>query len=175
MIGIYKITNPIGQIYIGQSKDVEKRIYGHKNRRTYSKVGYSLNQYGVGAHVFEIIEECSAEILNERERYWQDYYKVMVPKIGLNSNLKYHPNGKVQLEKERKYWCNYSLIDYYYLDYNLNHENIDYLVEGVVEITDDSKNFFLNDIKINGTNISWWMHKDKKADINKIITEKINK
>jgi len=31
MIGIYKITNPEGKIYIGLSKNIEKRFKNHKN------------------------------------------------------------------------------------------------------------------------------------------------
>ena len=30
---------------------------------------------GVENFTFEIIEECSREQLNEREQYWQDYFK----------------------------------------------------------------------------------------------------
>ena len=32
MIGIYKITNPIGQVYIGQSKDIKKRFTYYTNK-----------------------------------------------------------------------------------------------------------------------------------------------
>lgn len=31
MIGIYKITNPNGKVYIGQSIDLERRLYYYKN------------------------------------------------------------------------------------------------------------------------------------------------
>lgn len=81
MIGIYKITNPNGRIYIGQSIDIEKRfrIYFQLNSKTKSQVKLyrSFLKHKVDAHIFEIIEECSIELLNLRERYWQDYYNVL--------------------------------------------------------------------------------------------------
>lgn len=76
MIGIYKITNPNNKVYIGQSINIEKR------RKYYSYVINNINQpalynsfnkYGFDNHIFEIIEECSIEQLNERETYWKQY------------------------------------------------------------------------------------------------------
>jgi group I intron endonuclease len=70
--GIYKITNPRGRVYIGQSIDCEKRIF---NYLKYNKVGTqkrlknSFNKYGRENHMFEIIELCDKNSLNERERY----------------------------------------------------------------------------------------------------------
>jgi group I intron endonuclease len=84
--GIYKITNPRGRVYIGQSIDCEKRIF---NYLKYNKVGTqkrlknSFNKYGRENHMFEIIELCDKNSLNERERYWQEFYKVLTTE-GLN-------------------------------------------------------------------------------------------
>ena len=76
--GIYKITSPSNRVYIGQSVDIEKRW------RPYKCVGVgakkqillyrSLVKHGVENHIFEIIEECEVEELNNREGYWQDFY-----------------------------------------------------------------------------------------------------
>ena len=88
-IGIYKITNPSGEVYIGQSTDVKKRWEGHqrdRNRYTY-KLYTSFNKYGIDNHTFEIIEECLREELNSRERYYQDKYNVL--EEGLNHILQY--------------------------------------------------------------------------------------
>lgn len=74
MIGIYKITNPNNKIYIGKSKNIEKRwcFYKTYNKhiRDQSKLYNSFQKYGVENHTFEIIEECTVEQLNEREIYW---------------------------------------------------------------------------------------------------------
>lgn len=88
MIGIYKITSPTNRIYIGQSIDTEKRFkdYGRLKCKGQSRLYNSLKKYGVKNHKFEVIEECAVEKLNERERYWQDYYDV-ISKKGLNCTL----------------------------------------------------------------------------------------
>lgn len=85
MIGIYKITNPKGRIYIGQSVNLEKRIkyykygYAEKQRRLFN----SLQKYGYDNHKFEIITTCNIEDLNTQERYYQELYNVL-DKNGLN-------------------------------------------------------------------------------------------
>ena len=88
MIGIYKITNPKGKIYIGQSTDIEgRKIYYLKLKCTRQpKIYNSLLKYGWEQHVFEIIEECSLELLNEREIYWGLMYNVL-GENGLNLKL----------------------------------------------------------------------------------------
>ena len=78
MIGIYKITNPNGKIYIGQSRDLEKRkLQYSKYLKRYCrqlKLVNSINKYGWESHNFEVIEYCDFDFLNIRERYWQEYY-----------------------------------------------------------------------------------------------------
>ena len=76
MIGIYKITSPTERIYIGQSTNIEKRFKRYKalDCRTQTKLYKSLLKYGFENHIFEIIEICELNALNERERYWQDYF-----------------------------------------------------------------------------------------------------
>lgn len=88
MKGIYKITSPSGKIYIGQSTDINKRFKQYKylfNTRNQVALHYSFKKYGIENHVFEIIEECEFDLLNERERYWQDFYNVIDE--GLNCKL----------------------------------------------------------------------------------------
>lgn len=88
MIGIYKITNPKGKIYIGQSTNIHKRwkkAYKTLQCRGQVRLYRSLVKYGYSEHIFEVIEECSVEELNTRERYWQDFYHVL--EEGLNCKL----------------------------------------------------------------------------------------
>jgi group I intron endonuclease len=76
-IGIYKITNPKGKIYIGQSLDINIRWkYSYKNLtcKQQTKLFNSLKKYGPENHIFDTIEECLEEQLNEREIYWKKYY-----------------------------------------------------------------------------------------------------
>lgn len=88
MVGIYKITNPKGRIYIGQSINIEKRKKKYMTESCTSQIRLytSLKKYGFTFHTFEVIEECEEEELNERERYWQEYYDVLSSR-GLNCLL----------------------------------------------------------------------------------------
>ena len=88
MIGIYKIINPKGKIYIGQSIDIEKRfnIYKLMHCTNQPRIFRSFKSYGVDNHTFEIITECLIPELNNLERYYQDLYDAC-GKFGLNCKL----------------------------------------------------------------------------------------
>jgi len=88
MTGIYKIINPIGDIYIGQTKNFSQRLEDHKSRKNKkaNRLNESITKHGLKNHIITFIEECLEEDLNCRERYWQDYYDVLGEK-GLNSVL----------------------------------------------------------------------------------------
>lgn len=101
MIGIYKITSPSNRVYIGQSIDIERRFKKYKNNcNTQTKLKRSFNKYGFDKHTFEIVEECDLSILNERERYWQEYYDVL--NGGLNSRLTETKDKSGRLSQETK-------------------------------------------------------------------------
>lgn len=89
IIGIYKITSPTDKTYIGQSKCILSRWERYRKGRCEQqrKLFHSLIKYGWYNHIFEIVEECSIEDLNCRERYWQDFYEVSDRDKGLNSLL----------------------------------------------------------------------------------------
>ena len=80
MIGIYKITNKTNnKCYIGQSVDIQARW--NKHLSTYSlnsapnyELYRAMKKYGASQFIFEIIEECRQEELNEKEKYWIEYY-----------------------------------------------------------------------------------------------------
>lgn len=80
MIGIYKITNKINnKCYIGQSIDINKRWNAHINQFNNVDVyDYPLyrafRKYGIENFSFEVIETCPRDKLNEREKYWIQYY-----------------------------------------------------------------------------------------------------
>ena len=112
IIGIYKITSPKGKIYIGQSKDIEKRWYSYKklNCKTQPKIYNSLKKLGVDSHTFEIIYECNAEELDYFEKYFISKYNSDDIKNGLNCNFSLESkieSSKLEfnvkrIEKERK-------------------------------------------------------------------------
>lgn len=91
-IGIYKITNQInGKVYIGQSVHINQRWNQHRsaafnsNDKDYNKYFYcSIRKYGLKNFIFEIIEECKQEELNEKEIYWIKYYDSTNKEKGYN-------------------------------------------------------------------------------------------
>jgi group I intron endonuclease len=102
MTGIYKITNQNKRVYIGQSVNINKRFTSYKNmnkkNQFQTKLHRSFIKYGVENHIFEIIEECDIELLNERERYWQDYYDVL--NNGLNCRLTNSNEKRTKLSED---------------------------------------------------------------------------
>lgn len=86
--GVYMLTNPIGQIYIGRSKDVMKRMSAYKGHHclTQKRLLNSLMEYGFENHKFSIVEECLECELDEKERNWQEYYNC-ISDNGLNIEL----------------------------------------------------------------------------------------
>ena len=87
MVGIYKITNLINQkSYIGQSVDIESRWIAEKTRafnqssNSYDTIlSRAFRKYGISNFLFEVIEECSKEQLNEKERYYIYSLKTLAP------------------------------------------------------------------------------------------------
>lgn len=87
MIGIYKITNLInGKIYIGQSVDIDKRIKDHfwkarcKKDVSYNSALHSaIRKYGEQNFKYEVLEECTVDVIDERERYYIQKFKSLSP------------------------------------------------------------------------------------------------
>lgn len=69
--GIYQIINNInGKGYIGQSKHIEKRWLSHKESKKEYPLYKAFRKYGIENFTFKILEECSTEELNNKERYY---------------------------------------------------------------------------------------------------------
>lgn len=84
--GIYKITNKLnGMCYVGQSIDICGRWKAHISNKT-SLVGISIQTEGVDNFIFEVLEECDKDILNEREIYWIACFNCIHP-LGYNKSL----------------------------------------------------------------------------------------
>jgi len=100
IVGIYKITNPKGLIYIGQSVNIKKRwaVYNRMRCKGQPHLYNSFKKYGVGNHIFEIIEECSPNNLLKREQYWIENYNSI--KEGMNCRIE--GKGGYDSEETRK-------------------------------------------------------------------------
>ena len=87
MVGIYKITNKAnGKIYVGQSIDIEERWKQHRWKAfNCNEVGYhsaihaAMRKYGLDNFAYEVLEQCAAEELDEKERYWISFLDSIAP------------------------------------------------------------------------------------------------
>lgn len=89
MIGIYKIENKInGKVYIGQSIAIKTRWQQHKyeakSNKSNAPLYLALRKYGIENFSFEVLEECSQELLNEKEIFWIAHYKSNDRDFGYN-------------------------------------------------------------------------------------------
>jgi len=97
VIGIYKITNPVGEVYIGQSTNILKRFYSHKLNYGGLKLKESIKKYGFENHTFELKEECEKHLLSEREKFYINLYD----SINKGLNIRGDKKEKVVLNNER--------------------------------------------------------------------------
>ena len=89
--GIYKITNQTtNQVYIGQARDMAARWKEHAkcgldiDRPAGNKLYQAMMEDGLQNFSWELLEECSATELNEKERKYIELYQSA--KFGYNSN-----------------------------------------------------------------------------------------
>ena len=89
--GIYKITNQTtDQVYIGQARDMAARWKEHAkcgldiDRPAGNKLYQAMMEDGIQNFSWELLEECSANELNEKERKYIELYQSA--KFGYNSN-----------------------------------------------------------------------------------------
>ena len=87
--GIYKITYiPTGEAYIGRSTDVSNRFKEHIlscfsiGHIAHSSLHTKMARDGIWNFTFELLEEVEKDKLNEREKYWIDFYNTKT--YGLN-------------------------------------------------------------------------------------------
>lgn len=74
----YKITSPIGKVYIGKTTNFSKRMYKHKNeylvknKKNYTDIEMSFLEYGFDSHLIEKLNIC---ICNEDfSDYLEEHY-----------------------------------------------------------------------------------------------------
>lgn len=83
---IYKITNPKGREYIGQTANITKRIHNYKYKRC--KTQYSLYnsilKYGWENHTIKVMTECPDEYADDAEIGYISYYNTYHTKGGMN-------------------------------------------------------------------------------------------
>lgn len=110
MVGIYRIINKInGKSYIGQSIDIQRRIYdhrceGHEHNR---HLRYAMEKYGKDNFIYEVLIECFPE---ELDYYEKKYIEELKPEYNFNAGgqgLGRHlceETKKILQEKGRTQW-----------------------------------------------------------------------
>lgn len=70
---IYVITETeTGKMYIGQTRNFHKRMCSHRNcgYSQHSAIDRVIQEKGVDAFEYEVLELCTEDEADERERYW---------------------------------------------------------------------------------------------------------
>lgn len=111
-MGVYKITNPNGQVYIGSTINIAQRksMYRKGHCKGQLKVYRSILKYGWDNHLFEVLEECSREDLRRKEYEYGIKYDVLgenglnllLPKIDDCVNFKSEETKKKMKESAKK-------------------------------------------------------------------------
>jgi len=85
---VYKLQNLVnGKVYVGQTMNPANRKAGHfyDARRGDKRPLYaSIRKHGVENFLFEVIEECADELINEREQHWVAYFDSFNREKGYN-------------------------------------------------------------------------------------------
>lgn len=137
--GIYKITSPSGKIYIGQSRDINRRKYEYENhyRTKYqSRIFKSILKYGWENHKFEIICECDKSKLNELEVYYIKFYDTFNTEHGMNltcggtnAKMSDETKNKMKISKnENNFWKGHKHSDESKLKIGLAHKGNKYML-----------------------------------------------
>ena len=89
--GIYKITNTDTQrAYIGRSTDIKKRLTEHVKGAFHistiadQEIHRVMGREGIDKFSFEVLEKVEKDKLNEREKYWIEFYQTQ--SYGYNQN-----------------------------------------------------------------------------------------
>lgn len=80
--GIYKITNTLNnKCYIGQSVNIQERFKQHCkcglgiDASATNKLYNAMQKDKIWNFTFEVVEKCSNELLNEKEKFWIQMYQ----------------------------------------------------------------------------------------------------
>ena len=115
LCGIYCIRNIINQKrYIGQATDIRERWNRHlgmlnTNSHWNDHLQSSWNKYGEDSFEFTILELCSNEKLDDKEKWWIRFYQVQYREFvyngkdgGQNGGSKYTDESRRKMSESHK-------------------------------------------------------------------------
>lgn len=108
--GIYTITSPPGEVYVGGSRTIYKRWLRHKEARKKLKLHESLKKHGWRKHKFEIAHQLpndvSDEVLLVYEQLYIDQYRgcgvTMLNVKDAGSSAKFPEESKIKMSEAHK-------------------------------------------------------------------------
>lgn len=161
MCGIYLITFPNGKVYVGQSQKIHYRILEHNSRARNNHTGNEgqislcdakIRQYfPKGVQSYDVLELCSIDELDDKEKYWIEFYDALNKNKGYNFLDRGNVSGRrgtdhinaafneEQLDKITKlllYHKEYSLIDIANM-FNVSQQTIFRINQGSSYYRDD--------------------------------------
>jgi len=101
---IYRVINPQGKSYIGQTVNFERRKQAYKNLQCHGQVKLyrSFKKYGYNNHIFEILETCIEADGNEKERFYQEKFNVLQDGLNLKLTETKDKSGRLSEETRQK-------------------------------------------------------------------------
>ena len=109
---IYKLINLINhKIYIGQAKNLAKRLVHHKyDYKPTMLINRAIRKYGWDNFLIEIIEKINVKGLDKKEKFWINFYKSCNINIGYNllsegktwRNFKHSKKTKKKMSEVKK-------------------------------------------------------------------------
>jgi group I intron endonuclease len=152
--GIYKITSPTGKVYIGQSRDINKRFNSYKRLqcKRQPKLYNSFKKHGVINHKFEALYECNKELLDK----WEKFYISQLESfgiLGLNLTDGGHFGGKSKESKKKmsdfmkgnKIWLNRKHSEESKNKMRFSHNNIKFSKETRLKMSISAHNRIVSD------------------------------
>lgn len=114
MCGIYKLDYPNGKCYVGQSKDIKRRMWEHNNIKRLdnhfnSPCDLAIKKYGIFKEI-EILEFCPAEQLDEKEQYWINFYHSNEKDKGYNLTIG-GQNGRKSIDYSQAIFTEEEVLD----------------------------------------------------------------
>lgn len=104
MVGIYKITNPSGKVYIGQSWDIDRRFSFYKRLKCKGQILLynSLCKYGYENHTLEIVHILSENSLQSDLDLWETFYWKRYIDLGFSMMNIREPGSRGKFTDESK-------------------------------------------------------------------------
>ena len=106
--GVYEIFNMVnGKSYVGQSTNITQRLSKHKSELRHNKhqnlhLQNAWNKYGEHSFLFNILEYCNIDELDDIERYYINIWNLTNNQYGYNVESGGNLNKTLSTETKRK-------------------------------------------------------------------------